>query len=167
MGHYKIQQRQSLQRTVHSYSTTWKVFHFNTIGYSAFAASQNPGRRLPGIIGFGEVGLASAKRALGLGMSIHHQSRSGKPAAVEDTLNCAAYHPDLVSMLKVADSVLLACPYAPATHHIMDQQAFSSMKRGSRLVNVAWGRCVDEEAPVTAIEKRVVVGAGLDVFHDE
>ena len=100
-------------------------------------------------------------------MKIHYYSRTRKPVAVEDMLNGAVYHGDLGSMLKVADCVLIACPYSAATHHIMDKQAFSSMKRGCRLVNVARGKCVDEEALAEAIGEGVIVGAGLDVFHDE
>lgn len=137
------------------------------LGQQAFTASQNPFGHALGLIGLGEVGLATAKRAVVLGMNIHYHTRSRKSVAVEDMLNGAVWHADLSDMLKLVDCVCVACPLNSSTYHIMDKKAFSVMKRGSRLINVGRGKCVDEEALVEALDSGVIAGVGLDVFHDE
>lgn len=141
----------------------------STIGREAFHAAQNPAGRVLGVVGLGEVGLASAKRAVALGMKIHYHSRKRKSAAVEELLGegGATFHADVLEMLPLVDCVLVACPYGPGTHHIIGKEAFKVMKKGTRVVNVARGKCVDEEALVEALEEGTVAGVGLDVFHDE
>jgi lactate dehydrogenase-like 2-hydroxyacid dehydrogenase len=129
--------------------------------------AQNPRNRVLGVIGLGGVGRAVAERALTLGMRIHYFGRRRKSAVVEKNLGGAVYHETLAGLLKEADCVLVACPYSPETHHILHRETFGMMKRGVRVVNIARGKCIDEEALVDAIDEGIVASVGLDVYHDE
>ncbi|SPO07718.1 related to D-mandelate dehydrogenase [Cephalotrichum gorgonifer] len=128
--------------------------------------SHEPGGKVLGIVGLGEIGAAVARRARAIGMEIHHFSRVKKPA-LEESLGNSVYHATIESLLEVSDCVLLACPHTPETHHILNMSTLKLMKRGSRVVNIARGKCIDEEALVEALEEGHISSAGLDVFHDE
>lgn len=128
--------------------------------------SHEPGGKVLGIVGLGEIGAAVARRAMAIGMGIHYFNRTRKPA-LEESLRGAVYHETVESLLKVSDCVLLTCPHTPATHHILNATTLKLMKRGSRVVNIGRGKCIDEEALVDALEEGHIASAGLDVFHDE
>lgn len=141
---------------------------FFDIEERAAKSAHNPRGRVLGIVGMGAVGSAVARRALAVGMEIHYFSRTRKDGAFErGELGGAVYHADVGSLLRVADCVLLACPHTPETHHLLDAEAFGMMKRGVRVVNIARGKCIDEDALVDAIDDGIVAGSGLDVYHDE
>ncbi|KAL1959414.1 hypothetical protein VTO42DRAFT_2217 [Malbranchea cinnamomea] len=140
---------------------------FFSVEKEAVEISRNPRGHILGIVGLGQIGRAVAARALAIGMKIHYFGRRRKSAELEAALGGAVFHEALDSMLKVADCVLLACPHTPETHHILDHNAFHSMKRGVRIVNIGRGKCIDEEALADAIDAGIVAGAGLDVYHDE
>ncbi|KAL2014068.1 hypothetical protein VTN00DRAFT_1593 [Thermoascus crustaceus] len=128
--------------------------------------SHDPRGHILGVVGLGEIGAASASRAVALGMSIHYFNRRRRPE-VEQSLGGAVYHADLESLLKVSDCVLLACPYSAQTHHLLNHETSKLMKKGSRVVNIGRGKCIDEEALADAIDQGIISSAGLDVFHDE
>ena len=142
---------------------------FFAIESATFQTARNPRNHILGVIGMGEVGVATSRRAVALGMSIHYFGRRRKSPAVEESLGPGpvTYHESLESLLKVADCVLLACPHTAETHHILNSETFKLMKRGSRVINVGRGKCIDEEALADAIDDGIIVGAGLDVYHDE
>lgn len=129
--------------------------------------SHNPRDKVLGIVGMGQVGVATAVRARALGMKIHYYGRRRKSAAVEREAGDAVYHPTLESMLRVADCVLLACPHSPETHHLLNRETFKLVKKGVRVINVARGKCIDEEALADALDEGIVASVGLDVYHDE
>ena len=128
--------------------------------------ARSPGGKVLGIVGMGEIGVAVAKRAQAIGMSIHYFNRSRRPAA-EQTLGTATYHETLGSLLLVSDCVLLTCPHTAETHQLLNKTTLQMMKRGSRVVNIGRGKCIDEEALASAIEDGHISSAGLDVFYDE
>ncbi|KAK2748521.1 hypothetical protein FQN57_000654 [Myotisia sp. PD_48] len=140
---------------------------FGDIEAAILPTAQNPRDKVLGIIGMGEIGQAVAQRALALGMTIHYFSRTRKNSAIEEKLGNAVFHPELASLLGVADCLVLACPHTPETHHLLNADTFKQMKRGVRVVNVGRGKCVDEEALADAIDDGIVAGVGLDVYHDE
>lgn len=142
---------------------------FFAIETETFRTARNPRNHILGVIGMGEVGVATSQRAVALGMSIHYYGRRRKSAAVEESLGAGpvTYHETVESLLNVADCVLLACPHTPETHHILNKESFKAMKRGARVINVGRGKCIDEEALADAIDDGIVCSAGLDVYHDE
>ncbi|MGC9018481.1 MAG: 2-hydroxyacid dehydrogenase [Candidatus Bipolaricaulaceae bacterium] len=117
-----------------------------------------------GIVGFGRIGQAVARRAQGFGMRVLYFARSRKPEA-ERALG-AQFAP-LEKLLQESDFVVLCVPLTPETRHLLSARELSLMKKEAILVNVARGPVVDEEALVRALRERRILGAGLDVFERE
>jgi glyoxylate reductase len=106
-----------------------------------------------GIVGFGRIGQAVARRAEGFGMTILHSARSGGVPLAE--------------LLERADFVTLHCPLTPETRHLIDDAALSRMKPTALLVNSARGPIVDTTALGRALRERAIGGAALDVTDPE
>jgi glyoxylate reductase len=122
------------------------------------------GRRL-GIVGMGQIGAATARRARSFGMEIAYTKRTPLDAATATELG--ASHVELDELLATSDVVSLHCPYSPDTHHLIDAARLASMRRSAFLVNTARGPVVDEAALVDALRAGTIAGAGLDVFERE
>jgi glyoxylate reductase len=112
-----------------------------------------------GVVGYGRIGRAVARRASGFGMEVLHHTRN-------DTGEkgwCA----DLDELLARADIVTLHTPGGPATHHLIDARRIALMKPTAVLVNTARGTVVDEAALADALHEDRIFAAGLDVFEHE
>lgn len=118
-----------------------------------------------GIVGFGAIGQAVARRASGFGMRVLYHSRSAKEEAAK-TLE-AEYRADLVDLLSQSDIVSIHAPLTEATRGLIDTAALAACKPGAVLVNTARGPLVDETALVDALESGHIAAAGLDVFAEE
>lgn len=117
-----------------------------------------------GIIGSGRIAEAMARRALGFDMRILYTGRSQKPDF--ESLTGARYCTK-EELLQESDFVSLHIPSTPETHHYLDEKEFNLMKSSAILVNTARGAVVNEKALVSALEKKLIAGAGLDVFERE
>jgi glyoxylate reductase len=118
-----------------------------------------------GIIGFGRIGRAMARRALGFDMRVLYQDAVRADAATEAALK--ATRVDLDALLGESDFVSVHTPLLPETRHLIGPAALRAMKRTAYLVNASRGPVVDEAALVEALRDGVIAGAGLDVFEDE
>ena len=114
-----------------------------------------------GIIGFGKIGQAVARRAQGFGMSVLY---SGHTAPSESELGSKVSFEEL---LKTSDFVSLHVPYRESTHHLLTSREFQMMKKSAFLINTARGPVVAEEELVTALNSGEIAGAALDVFEEE
>jgi lactate dehydrogenase-like 2-hydroxyacid dehydrogenase len=85
-------------------------------------------------------------------------------SAIEDSVS-ATYFAQLDDMLAVADCVIVATPFGGTK--VLNATNMRKMKPGSRIVNIARGKLVDEEALVSALESGQLFAAGLDVHYDE
>ena len=119
-----------------------------------------------GIIGFGRIGKAVARRASrGFGMKVlSHTPRAIDDAAASESGVQAV---GLDELLGVSDFVSLHCPVTPATRHLMNRERLARMKPSAVLINTARGEIVDETALVEALTSGVIAGAGLDVYERE
>ncbi|WP_086674975.1 2-hydroxyacid dehydrogenase [Amycolatopsis pretoriensis] len=108
-----------------------------------------------GIVGYGQIGRAVAKRAEAFGMEIVHSGRSGRGSVSFEEL------------LARSDVVSLHCPLTPETRHLIDAAALRAMKPSAYLVNTTRGPVVDEAALADALEAGEIAGAALDVFEKE
>ena len=117
-----------------------------------------------GIVGFGRIGQAIARRAKGFGMRILYNARSRKPEAEKEL---GAEFKSLDELLKESDFVVLAVPLTKETYHMVNEERLKLMKPTAILVNIARGKVVDTEALVKALKKGWIAGAGLDVFEKE
>ncbi|KAF9615006.1 hypothetical protein IFM89_021560 [Coptis chinensis] len=116
------------------------------------------------VMGFGKVGSEVARRAKGLGMHVIAHD----PYAPAD--RARAIGVDLLSFdeaISTADFISLHMPLTPTTSKILNDENFAKMKKGVRIINVARGGVIDEEALVRALDNGTVAQAALDVFTVE
>ena len=118
-----------------------------------------------GIIGFGDIGQAVARRARGFDMQLIYHGPSRKVEA-EEQLG-AQYRPELTGLLAEADIVTLHCPLTPDTRHLINEASLAQMKANSVLINTGRGPLIDEDALVAALAAGQLGAAGLDVFEFE
>jgi glyoxylate reductase len=118
-----------------------------------------------GLVGFGRIGRAVARRAAGFQMKVIYTDAIRAPLDIEKELK--AEHRDFNTLLGEADFVSLHVPLLPETRGLMDGAKFHRMKPTAFLINTARGSVVDEAALVHALESGKIAGAGLDVYENE
>jgi phosphoglycerate dehydrogenase-like enzyme len=124
-------------------------------------------RQTMGIIGYGEIGRAAARRAKALGMKVHIVRRRPELSR-EDTLVDRSFTiSERSAMISICDYVVVAAPLTPETRGLIGGTEFGAFKTSGVLINVGRGPVVDEEALVTALSNRRIKGAALDVFDQE
>lgn len=128
--------------------------------------AHNPRGHILGLIGLGNIGYQIAVKAYkALGVRIAYHDPFPKTAEQEAAVEATCY-PDLDEMLAIADCVVLAAPGAGG-NKILTREKIEKMKKGSRLVNIARGSLLDEEAVADAMDSGHLFAIGLDVFKDE
>jgi glyoxylate reductase len=118
-----------------------------------------------GVVGFGRIGRAVARRAGGFGMRVLYCDTIRADAAAEQQLN--ATPTDLDTLLRESDFVSLHALLSPETRHLINARTLRLMKKTAILVNAARGPVVDEAALAKALAEGWIAGAGLDVFEQE
>ena len=118
-----------------------------------------------GIVGFGAIGQAVARRALGFGMSVVYHGPRRKHGAEQSI--AARYCQSLTDMLSQSDFVSLNCPLDEHSRHLINRDTLGSFKIGAILINTGRGGLIDEAALVEALRSGILGGAGLDVFEFE
>jgi glyoxylate reductase len=118
-----------------------------------------------GIIGFGRIGRAVARRAAGFRMRVIYNSTTRAPAEIERELNAEFLPRDCV--LEQADFLSLHVPLRKETRGLIGPAELAKMKRTAFLINTTRGPVVQEDALVAALEQGTIAGAALDVFERE
>lgn len=118
-----------------------------------------------GIVGFGRIGQAVARRAQGFGMHVVYYDRQRIFPEVERQFG--ARYLELKELLRQADFVTLHCVLDASTHHLIDEDTLALMKPSAYLINAARGPVVDEKALVSALKDGKLRGAALDVYEFE
>jgi len=118
-----------------------------------------------GILGFGRIGRALARRAAGFQMKIIYSDAVRAPENVEKELK--AEHRDFNALLAEADFVSVHVPLLPETRALLDSSKLYRMKPTAFLINTSRGSVVDEAALVHALESGKIAGAALDVYENE
>jgi glyoxylate reductase len=126
-----------------------------------FLGSGLQGRQL-GVVGFGRIGRAVARRAGAFGMEVAYSD----VVELVDPDPAAVFMP-LDELLATSHVVTLHTPLDDATRRMLGEERLRLMPHGSFLINTARGPLVDEEALVRVLEDGHLGGAGLDVFEDE
>ena len=119
--------------------------------------------RTLGIVGYGRIGEAVARRATGFGMKILADARNRERVKKDSKVQWAS----LDEILEHSDFICLHPPLTPETRHLIDADALKRMKNTAFLINVARGPVVDEAALVEALKTGKIAGAALDVFERE
>jgi glyoxylate reductase len=118
-----------------------------------------------GVIGFGRIGRAVARRSRGFGMKVIYTDAVRAPEAAEHELG--ARFVDLDALLRDADFVTVHVPLMAETRHLISAERLKKMKRTAYLINTARGPVVDNEALYQALRAGIIAGAGLDVHEHE
>ena len=118
-----------------------------------------------GIVGFGRIGQAVARRATGFAMRILYHSRHRVDPAIEESLG--ATWVTFEELLAESDFVCIHVPLSPETTGLIDAAALARMKPTAILVNTARGPIVDTSALLAALEAGTIRGAALDVTDPE
>ena len=121
------------------------------------------GKRL-GIVGFGRIGQAVARRARGFGMEVLYHNRSRKEEAEQEL---GARYVEFDELLETVDFVSVHTPITDETHHLIGPKELGRMKRTAVLVNTSRGPVVDEAALADALAAGRIFAAGLDVYEEE
>ncbi|MGO9498729.1 MAG: 2-hydroxyacid dehydrogenase [Solirubrobacteraceae bacterium] len=130
---------------------TWEPGQY--LGAAVFGATL-------GIVGFGRIGRAVARRASGFDMTVLHAGSRGRAASESGSVSVEA-------LLERSDFVSLHCPLTPETYHLIDGAALARMKPTAILINTARGPIVDQSALRDALIAGEIAGAALDVTDPE
>jgi glyoxylate reductase len=127
--------------------------------------------RVLGLAGFGRIARATARRALGFGMTVKFCPRPPGDREVDDAelgeFAGRVAHVSWDELVATSDFLSLHVPLTESTYHLVDAGTFRAMKNSAILINTARGPIVDEAELVTALRERVIAGAGLDVYERE
>jgi lactate dehydrogenase-like 2-hydroxyacid dehydrogenase len=117
--------------------------------------------RTMGILGYGRIGQAIARRGEACGLKIAYHSRRRVEGAPYP------WHPDATALAEAVDILMVVLPGDAATRHLVDAGVLKALGPEGILINVGRGSVVDESALVAALEAGHILSAGLDVFEDE
>jgi len=116
-----------------------------------------------GLVGFGRIGKAVARRAVGFDMRVIYYD----PGEKKPDPNLKATPVDFETLLRESDFISLHTPLTPDTRYLIEAEALSKMKPNAVLVNTARGPIVDPQALYEALKENRIFGAGLDVTDPE
>lgn len=148
--------------------------HVRTGAWSGWRPTHMMGRSLTGkrlgIIGYGRIGRAVARRAASA-FGMHVQWWAPREPTVDDAATAGPANAKRVDtledLLKTSDVVSLHCPSTPETYHLMNERTLALLSPEAVLINTSRGNVVDEHALVHALRERIIGGAGLDVYEFE
>lgn len=118
--------------------------------------------KLLGLVGFGRIARAVARRAGAFGMRIAYHSRTPAPDMPQDS-----YFANLGALAEQADVLSLHAPGGAETRHMIDAALLARMPRHAVLVNTGRGSLIDEAALAEALSYHRIAAAGLDVYEAE
>lgn len=116
-----------------------------------------------GLVGFGRIGKAMARRAVGFEMRVIYYD----PLETRRDPDIQAARVDLETLLEESDFISLHTPLTPATRHLIDSESFAKMKPNAVVVNTSRGPVVDLDALYRALQEKRIFAAGLDVTDPE
>ncbi|MDA0657067.1 MAG: 2-hydroxyacid dehydrogenase [Proteobacteria bacterium] len=122
--------------------------------------SRVSGKRL-GVVGFGRIGQAVAKRAAAFDMTVSYQGPNEKKELAN------TYYADAAALAANVDYLMLTCPGGPATEKLVNGSVLKALGPTGFLINIARGSVVDERALATALKDNIIAGAALDVLEKE
>ncbi len=138
----------------------WKVIY----GAYDYVGLDLQGKTL-GILGLGRIGGAFAKRAKAFDMKLVYHNRKRVSKTKEKRLGVK--YVSFEKLVSQSDIISIHVPHTRQTEHMFNMKTFKKMKKSAFLVNTARGKIVNEKDLAVAIKKKIIAGAGLDVFESE
>lgn len=117
-----------------------------------------------GIVGYGNIGAAVARRCKAFGMKVLYNKRTR--LSEREEINAGITYASLEELLQQSDIVSVHTPYSKETHHLINARTLRMMKEKAILINSSRGAVVDEQALVQALKSEYIAAAGLDVFEN-
>lgn len=151
------------QAHIFTLSGEWKVGARTFMGLDIGPGGSNRPKVL-GIIGFGRIGQAVARRSRGFKMKVIAYDPPLR-GTIEKTKG-ASYR-DLDDLLRESDFISIHTPLTKETHHLIGERELGLMKPTAILINTSRGPVVDEKALVSALKQKKIAAAGFDVFEKE
>jgi phosphoglycerate dehydrogenase-like enzyme len=124
-------------------------------------------RQTLGIVGYGEIGRAIARRAKAMGMTVCAVRRRSQVSGDDPLVDRAFTVPELRALMSESDYVAVAAPHTVETRGLIGPVEIASMKPSGVIINVGRGPVVDEPALIHALSGNRIRGAALDVFNQE
>jgi lactate dehydrogenase-like 2-hydroxyacid dehydrogenase len=134
-------------------------------GPSTFGLGLDVSRKTIGIIGFGRIGRAIARRATGFEMRVLYCDSGSTVPDVEKALG--ATRVDMDTVLAQSDFVVVQVPYMPSTHHLVGAAQLRKMRQSAVLIHAGRGGVVDDAALAEALKSGTIAAAGLDCVENE
>lgn len=117
-----------------------------------------------GIVGLGSIGQGIAEKAKAFNMKVIGMNTDGRSVPYVDKV----YQPSqLKELMAESDYVVIIVPLTPDTYHLIGQEELHAMKETAYIINIARGEVIDEEALISKLKNKEIVGAVLDVFSKE
>ena len=150
----------ALSRKVHEAFVRVRAGNFSLEGLRGFDLKD----KTIGVVGAGRIGLHVIRIARGFGMKVLAFDVR-RDNFLTEVLGFE--YAEMDALLGRSDIITLHAPYNKHTHHLINRDNIGKIKRGAILINTARGGLVDTEALLTALEKGILSGAGLDVLEGE
>ncbi len=120
-----------------------------------------------GVMGYGDIGKASARRAKAFGMKVIALRRRPEKSAGDESADEIWGMDRKLELLAVSDYLLLAMPNTPDTQGIVGDTELRAMKQEAVIINLGRGNAINEKALIATLTERRIRGAALDVFEIE
>ena len=120
--------------------------------------------KILGIIGFGNIGQAVARRAIGFDMKVYYYQRHKVAPEIEKSLHAIFI---VRRSFNKSDFISLHVPLTKETYHLIDNKRLSLIKKTAYLINTARGPVIDEKALCQKLKNNEIAGAALDVYENE
>ena len=146
----------TLNRKIHKAYLRTRDFNFSLVGLMGFDLYG----KTVGVIGTGNIGRAFIDICKGFGMKV--LAYAPYPADIPDVK-----YVSLDTLLSESDIISLHCPLTEETRHILDEEAFSKIKKGAVVINTSRGELIDSHALLNALNNETLFGAALDVYEEE
>jgi len=118
-----------------------------------------------GIFGLGRIGSALAKRATSFDMKVIYHNR--KPISKNKEKSLGVKYVMFDNLITQSDIISIHVPHTKETNQLFDMKIFKKMKNSAFLINTARGKIVNEKDLKIALNKKIIAGAGLDVYESE
>ena len=138
----------------------WKVIY----GAYDYVGLDLQGKTL-GILGLGRIGRTLAKRAKAFDMKLVYHNRKRVSETREKIMGVK--YVSFEKLITQSDIISIHVPHTKETDHMFDLKIFRKMKKSAFVINTSRGKIVNEKDLVTALKKKMIAGAGLDVFETE
>ena len=114
-----------------------------------------------GMVGFGRIGKAIARRIEAFGRPVSYYARNPQPGVAN------RHYRDLVAMARDVDTLVAILPGGPATQNVINARVLEALGPRGIFINMARGSVVDEGALIAALKAKKILAAGLDVYAGE